>query len=516
MNAFLRFSVVAITIAASSVHAGTVGTFIPAEPSIESPNDNALAVSQTPRFESSLPEAQLSGSDIGVNVSQTQTDWLLYTPDEEVILFGGAESSSEPGIIASGSTKTVRLPYSISVHDDDISIMTVSQAGDITFKSDEGIILAAMSARIDKSYYTESSNSHSLAVIKITPMLITVQWYHKSVDSAPTAWQSDIQAYITRLGTFGLRLSEHDVNHGIFNLTTGYVGCHLRNSDSTFMGRFESLSYWKTSPLVNNNKFSLVCVSQDIINHSVTVTSFEDPAPVFFDLPEFTVLSSSEIDFQLTNDQKLEANTLYALQAKHYVKETSDVSASPIINTSAFGEAISFTTEAADLELQVAISNSLSFVVNQAKDFTMTITNNNSEATNPTAQIILPFDFLQGFNGSLSDFFSASIDGGNCAVGLDGGQTTLSCIVLGLAPGASATLRAKATMPNTNITQIQYKVCETAFCSSKTATSVPVTVTTGSNSNDDSSTAEGSSGGSGGGSLLWIFAALPLLRRRGA
>jgi len=390
MNAFLRFSIVAITIAASSVHAGTVGTFIPAEPSIESPSNSAVAVSQTPRFESSLPEAQLNGSDIGVNVSQTQTDWLLYTPDEDITFFGGAESSTEPGIIASGSTKTVRLPYSISVHDDEISIMTVSQAGDITFRNDEGIILAEMAARIDKSYYTESSNSHSLAVIKITPMLIIVQWYHKSIDGAPTAWQSDVQAYITRLGTFGLRLSEHDVNNAMFNLTTGEVGCHLRNSDSTFEGRFEPLSFWKTSAIVSNNKFSLVCVSQDILNHSVTVTSFEDPAPVFFDLPEFTVLSSSEIDYQLTNDQKLEANTLYALQAKHYVKETSDVSASPIINTSAFGEAISFTTEAAEI-------------------------------------------------------------------------------------------------------------------------SIPETVP-----NDDSSTAEGSSGGSGGGSLLWIFAALPLLRRRGA
>ena len=357
MNAFLRFSIVAITIAASSVHAGTVGTFIPAEPSIESPNDSALDVSQTPRFESSLPEALLSGSDIGVNVSQTQTDWLLYTPDEEIILFGGAESSSEPGVIASGSTKTVRLPYSISVHDDDISIMTVSQAGDITFRSDEGVILAEMSARIDKSYYTESSNSHSLAVIKITPMLIIVQWYHKSIDSAPTAWQSDAQAYITRLGTFGLRLSEHDVNHEIFNLTTGDVGCHLRNSDSTFEGRFEPLSFWKTSPLVNDNKFSLVCVSQDILNHSVTVTSFEDPAPVFFGLPEFTVFSSSEIDYQLTNDQKLEANTLYALQAKHYVKETANISASPIINTSAFGEAISFTTEAAEISTPETVPN---------------------------------------------------------------------------------------------------------------------------------------------------------------
>jgi len=368
MNAFLRFSIVAITIAVSSVHAGTVGTFIPAEPSIESPNDSALDVSQTPRFESSLPEALLSGSDIGVNVSQTQTDWLLYTPDEEIILFGGAESSSEPGVIASGSTKTVRLPYSISVHDDDISIMTVSQAGDITFRSDAGVILAEMTARIDRSYYTKSSNAHSLAVIKITPMLIIVQWYHKSIDTAPTAWQSDVQAYITRLGTFGLRLSEHDVNHEIFNLTTGDVGCHLRNSDSTFEGRFEPLSFWKTSPLVNDNKFSLVCVSQDILNHSVTVTSFEDPAPVFFDLPEFTVLSSSEIDYQLTNAQKLEANTLYALQAKHYVKETSDVSASPVINTSAFGEAISFTTEAAETSTPETVPNDNSSIAEGSSD----------------------------------------------------------------------------------------------------------------------------------------------------
>ncbi|MFT4908265.1 MAG: hypothetical protein ACI978_002355 [Oleispira sp.] len=507
MNAFLRFSIAATAIAVSSAHAGVVSTFIPAEPSIESPADNATEVSQTPRLESSLPLATYNQTTTNVDVTQIQTDWLLYAPDTNIILFGGAESSSQPGIITAESTKTVKLPFSISVYGDEVTTMKVSQAGDLTFTNDSGLILAEMTARIDNRNYTESSNTHSLAVIKFSPMQVLVQWYHKSNDAAPNVWQSDIQALATIFGTFGLRFSEHNINHDIFNLTTGDVGCHLRTSESSLQGRFEPLSFWKTSPIVSNNEFSIACVSKDIIDHTVTVTSFEDAAPTMFELPEINVISSTEIDYPLSSDQKLEANTEYALQARHHLKETSDVSASPVVNTSAFGEAISFTTEGTDLQLDASFSNSLSFVVDQTKDFTLTITNNNTEVAHPTAQIILPFDFLKSTTGT----FNASVDGGTCTVALTSGQTMFNCVIPTLAAGASVTINAKASLPNTDITQIQYKVCETAFCSAKSLTSVAVTVDAAATSTAASS---GSSGG--GGFLLWIFAALPLLRRRSA
>lgn len=513
MNTFLRLSVALATIAVSSAHAST-STFIPAEANIESPTNNATAVSNTPRFESSLPTAINSDTQSAVEVSQTQTDWLLYAPDENIILFGGAQSSSEPGIIAAESTKTIELPFSITVFDNKVTKMTVSQAGDITFKSDAGIVLAEMAARIDHSYYTQSSNTHSLAAIKFLPTQILIQWYHKSIDNAPDAWQSDIQAIITSSGIFGIRLSENNYTNDIFNLTTGHLGCSLRNTDSTLFGKFTDLADWKSLAGADEN-FSVACQAEGFLDHSVNIVSFEEAAPVMFDLPELSVITSDAIQHQLSNEQALENSTVYALQARHHVKETSDISANPVIKTSAFGEAVSFVTEGIDLALEVSISSNLNFVVDQAKKFSLTITNNNAEVAHPTAQIILPFDFTQNLNGSTSDFFNSSVDGGTCTVGLDNNQTTLSCLIPSLAAGASATIQATATMPNADIKQIQYKVCETAFCSSKSATSVSVTVTTQSSSNDDTSSTKASSSSSGG-SLFWIFAALPLLRRRRA
>jgi hypothetical protein len=509
MNAFLRFSIAATAIAVSSAHAGVVSTFIPAEPSIESPSDNATSVSTTPRFESSLSSAINSDTKANVVVSQAQTDWLLYSPDENIILFGGAESSVQPGIIAAESTKTVNLPFNVSVYGDDATKMTVSQAGDITFKNDAGIILAEMAARIDQRYYTESSNEHSLAAIKFNASQILVQWYHKSVDGAPSAWQTDIQAIITSSGTFGIRLTENAYTHEIFNLTTGYLGCALRqkDGDNGLYGKFTNLADWKSTAGENEENFSIACQPEGFFDYSVNLVTFQEPAPVMFALPEINLISSDEVDYQLTSDQALETYTSYTLQARHHVKETADMSANPTINVSAFGEAISFTTEASDLTLDASISDSLSFIVNQTKDFTMTITNNNTEVAHPTAQIVLPFDFLKSTTGT----FNASVDGGTCTVALTSGQTMFDCVIPTLAAGASATITATATLPSTDIAQIQYKVCETAFCSAKSLTSVAVTVAAAATSNAASS---GSSGG--GGFLLWIFAALPLLRRRAA
>ncbi|MEH6451098.1 MAG: hypothetical protein V7765_20710 [Oleispira sp.] len=519
MNAFLRFSVAVAAIAVSSAHAGVVSTFIPSEPTIESPSHDATDVSQTPRFEASTLQAtDSSNSSISRDVDIQQSEWLIYEAQEGLTVMGGATSTIDQEEASYRVEKKFDFPFDLIVFDKKVATFKVSQLAGVTFYDDLDNAIAHLNTRIAYSYNYIPQGENALVIIKSTDSNLRIQWKVKNTPDAPINWESDIEVLVTDNGVFGIRLSNNDTSSSMFNITEGGIGCALRTSSDQIAyrdltGIYDSLSNWKSDNVVTKNgKFSLACYLEDA---EATYNSFSN---VDFDsiaIPELQKLTGDTALRTLTELESLKSNTKYNVLVRYTAKETSDLSETPTLATSPWSEQINFKTKATDLTLQISISDNLNFIVDEVKDFTMTITNNNAEVSNPTAQIILPFDFTKNINGSLSDFFSASIDGGNCAVGLDAGQTTLSCIVIGLAPGASATLRAKATMPNANITQIQYKVCETAFCSSKTATSVPVTVTTESNSNDDSSTAEGSSGGSGG-SLLWIFAALPLLRRRGA
>lgn len=504
----LAFSIISSFSLASL--AGVMTTFVPLEPTVESPLDGAADVSKTPRLESNLASAVDSNDTSPWPVNLERAEWIVYETENNVRFAGGAILEN---VDFSGSAKEFAFPISgVMLNGREIKHVGVNQVGGVWLSNVDHYALARI--HVQPTYFNEiaSSDNNALVAVFNNDDVVIVQWYQKNAEGAAQAWESTIEAIITKEGLLGIRMSDNSLTSSIYTLAGGEVGCSMltgNNYPGPMTSVIKTLPEWKTLLQgASQTEFSLSCTltpdgSQFDLSPLMATTPFTLPTP------QIKHLSSDAVSLTVSEQDQLMPGRTYYAQVRHVVKNVDDMSEQPFTQTSAWSDPVSFTTVAPQVSFEVALPQDLVFVKDEAKQVQFTVKNNGPDIASPVVELRLPLDFTQVINGSLSDFFAADINGVNCPVRMNNGQTILSCSLDQLAVNASLNFNALITLNDTTINQVEYRVCNQA-CDLQDYTPVDVSVIEARNnpSNNGSNTEES------GGALFALYALIALLRRR--
>ena len=494
---FTPLLITAASLIAVSAHAGVVSTFIPTEPTVTAPADEATDVDITPEFTSS--NFAYTESDATATLSQSK--WLVNTSDQNIVLLGGQKASNS----YDGNNFEYDIPFNISISGQTATKINVTSSGDIKtveLLNDQDDLIARAFIELDGFYFQQDAN---FVLVKTFSNSLQLQW--NLINSANVEFTAEfilLASADNNSDVFGWRTTPNELTNTLFDSQDSAAGCRVAidSSNATFDSYDQDFADWKADLSGSYDKFFLVCssspVTGEVGQYDNALKELTTVDVVNF-LPEITFTSSTTESVTLSDAESLNASTEYTAQVQHIGTGTSGTGYS---NWSA---PIAFTTRDADTNYEITVPSDLAFSTGEAKDLTFTIANTGSEEGAPQITIRLPFNALDVLNGTLSDYFNASVGSEDCAMTQSGGETNFICQLDSLAANAEAELAATITVADTSITSIEYQVCDTATCGTTEFTSVDITVA-------DPTTATPASGGSSsGGSMFWLFLMAPLL-----
>ena len=514
--------VAAAMLASSTAFSGIVTTFVPTEPVIESPQSGDVDVSKTASLTGSTLQALDSEFSSSESVVLEEAEWIFYDAESNIRLTGGQVFDSTFGNLSPRGSYSFDFPFN-GVNFDNRAVTTVSvdQEGIVTLQDIDGVDLARVKAQLTHANNIDPATNDAFVAIKTLPNQLMIQFYQKSSASSPSVWSNTSEIIVTDSGQLALRLSNNVLSSDFYNLADGSVGCGISFSGS-MTNVFKSLAAWKVILQADNTKFSLLC-SENVAKNGIQLQTLTEADVINFDLPVIKKVVSTSTDYTLAANEALEAGKDYIAQLRYTAKAASDNSESPLLNRSAWSKPLSFTTVAAQTSYDVVVPSDLTFVVDEAQSFPVIITNNGSDAGSPLLNILLPYNFLNGMNGSVSDYFNIDMEGAECSVALIAEETVMSCSAVELAPGESLTYTATVTLRSNDVTQLKYRICDAINCESTGYTDFAIDVMgsgqnsgegNGSSSSSSSSNSSSSSSGSSNTLFLALIGCLTMLRRR--
>ncbi len=517
----LLFTVASLV--AISANAGAPSYFIPTEPTVTAPADLEGSVETTPTLTSSnflFTEYQGSGNEPTLSTS----NWVISKKSDNITILGSESASREEnGRVRSLSEFSFEyeIPFAITISGQTatkLQVATEDGYHGVGLLSSDGNIIAYTDIEFGGFGFQSERN---FIISKTSSNSLLLQWHMINAESTEAILEFILVDgglnvdETTKDDVFGWRTTPNEYTNDLFSSISGGAGCivALNNSASitprtgeqeegTYIG--DSLSRWKAALSSNYNEFFLACTSKPGVNAgeyayqlkeltSVDVISFQ---------PEINVFSSPTENYTLTDGEALSLSTEYIVQVQH-IGVYGELTGGSNWSTPA-----SFTTRAADTNYQVTAPTDLTFTAGQAKDLAFNISNTGSEAGSPQVTIRLPFEAFNVVDGTLKDFFSASIGGQDCEMTQSGGKTDFICQLDSLTAAAEIQLAAKITVEDDTVKSIEYQVCDLDKCDDTAFTAVNISVTEPESA---APSPAASSSSSSGGSMFWLFLMAPLL-----
>lgn len=484
------------------VNAGVSMPVIPSAPTVTAPADQAVNISLTPELTSSEYDDQTVQSTLD------GSNWLVFKNVEGVELLSAGRNQDNPPIEVIDYEPAFPISISGSAVSN-IQIDPLSYA--VRLINAQDVTLAQIEfGNYDDWSFQENSE---FIVVKNHPDFQTIQWHLK--DAAEK--ELILEAVILKSGTVGWRTSPNDYSDDLFLSSSINASCSMSidPANSTSDSISKSLAGWKSSLSGSYDHFFLACATDLEDGAYVRKLKVFNPSDVTSYLPEVKSFSSTTGDFTLASSDTLDPSTTYTVQVQQFATDTVNPSMGVVDLTTAWSAPVTFTTRAPNSNYQVTAPTDLAFTSGQAKTLEFTVANSGSEAGSPQVIVSLPYSALSGLNGTLTDFFEATLDGQECAFQVVNSKTNFTCGLTSLAAGADVKLAAKVTAYDVSVKNIEYKVCEPTECAATDFTSLAVTVTEAAGSSSGGSSTSSSSS-SGGGSAFWmlLFAPLLLVRRR--
>lgn len=490
--------IAAASLTAISANAGAPSYFIPTEPTVITPADQATDVEITPALTSSdfLFSENLAPDN---NPTLSISNWVISKKSAAITILGSEKASNQSPAVFSFEYD---VPLAINISGQTVTKLQVVVDGayqTVKLLSIEDKIIAL--ADIAFSNF-DFQTDRKFVISKTSSNSMLLQWHLKDAESTEAIIEFMLidtgldDANIAKADVFGWRTTPNEYANTLFDSENSGAGCKVAtdntSSNSSYVG--DAFLDWKAAEAGTYDKFYLACTSASTANEGeyavnqvelnlTDVTSF---------LPDITVFSSATEAHTLDDASRLSPNTEYSVQVQH-----TGITA-PLTGDSSWSTPVSFTTRAADTNYQVTVPTDLAFTTGQAKDLAFNISNTGSETGAPRVIIRLPFEALSIIEGTISDFFNVSIGDNNCELYQSDGKTDFVCHLDSLEAAAEVQLTAKLTVQDTTISKIEYQVCEPAKCAATAFTAVGITVTT-------------SGGSSSGGSMFWLFLMTPLL-----
>jgi hypothetical protein len=517
----LLFTVASLT--AISANAGAPSYFIPTEPTVTAPADQASNVSLTPEFTSS--DFQFTeGNESDNDPTLSKSNWIVSKKSDNITIIGSSRASNNNSsnfnfeydipfdITISGQT-AVKLKVEISTGDGTQYQLIKLLAENHNTIALTHLALDGFRFQPNKSFVITKTTANTLQL-----QLHLINGEATEIIAEYILLDRGLENQVAKDDVFGWRTTPNELTNTLFSSTDSSASCSVAESniasidtnigipehDGASTAPFSSLNEWKVLLEENNfDKFLIACKSQptETPNESKIVVTAFTSADITNFLPQITDFSTDSESYTLSDAEQLSPNTAYNVQTQH-IAILEDKTA-----VSNWSDSISFTTRAADTIYQVTAPTDLAFTTGVAKDLAFKISNTGSEAGAPQVTIRLPFEVLSALNGTLSDFFNVSVGGKNCAMNQSGGKTDFVCQLDSLAAAAEVELAAKVTVQDTAISKIEYQVCDTAKCAATAFTAVDITVTAA----PTDPAPEASSSSSSGGSMFWLFLMAPLL-----
>ena len=495
----LLFSVASLV--AISANAGAPNYFIPSEPTITAPADQATDVAITPELVSSdfeFTETYEPSNDPALSASK----WLSYQSDESIDLLGGKKLSYSN---YHQSDFEYAIPFPINISGQLATKIRVNSSGDIRIVE----ILNVQNTQIARAFLElnefDFQPNMNFVVVKKFSSSLQLQW--NLINEQGVEITAEFILFDNgndSSDVFGWRTTPNEYTNSLFDSSNSAAACrvstdNINTSQSSFDKDFDT---WKDLLSENYDKFFLACTSSPKDGgyeiqlkelNIVDVTNF---------LPEINFYTSSTENITLSDAERLNASTKYTTQVQHIGAEGQ------LIAASSWSAPVSFTTRAADTNYQVTTPTDLAFTVGVAKNLTFKVSNTGSEAGSPQVTIRLPFEALNVVNGTVKDFFSVSIGNQDCEMTQSAGQTDFVCQLDSLAAATEVQLATKITAENDAVKSIEYQVCDLDKCDDTPFTTVNISVT---DAEAATQSPAASSSSSSGGSMFWLLLMAPLL-----
>jgi len=229
------------------------------------------------------------------------------------------------------------------------------------------------------------------------------------------------------------------------------------------------------------------------------LSNLAQPAIPALALPAIqTFTSAADILTIISEEDELESGTQYQAQVRY---ETTGG------DFSNWSDPVSFTTDI-DTDYQVDLSGNVSFefTAGEPRFLTVNVSNEGTDAGHPKLQLRLPFNVLDGLDGTVSDFYS--ISGCGSSVVINGGASVVSCDLAELGAESSVDVTATLTLKE-GVDVIEYRVCEQDLCDEVPYESLAVSVVAGVPPPTPGGSSISSS--SSGGAFWYLLLGLPVL-----
>jgi hypothetical protein len=512
----LLFSVASLV--AISANAGAPSYFIPSEPTVTAPADQASNVAITPELTSSdflFTESYESGNPPTLSTS----NWVISKKSDNILILGSESASREEnGRVRSLSEFSFEydIPFAITLSDQTAtklqvstedgyqSVKLLSSVGNVIAYADIG--LNEFNFQSERNFIISTASSNSLSLqwhltnSVSTEAIIEFILIDSGLNGDQTA-KNDI---------FGWRITPNEYTNSIFNSENSGAGCEVAidGNDSTAPSDYSTVSMdlpgWRDADSGNYDEFYLACTSKpadEAEKHSIHLLEIS-PVDVTSFLPKINVFSSPSESYTLNDGEALNLSTEYTAQVQHIG------GSGELTGGSSWSAPVSFTTRAADTNYQVTTPTDLAFTVGVAKNLAFKVSNTGTEAGSPKLTIRLPFNALEVLNGSLHDFFQIISNEPNCSMSAMAEKTDFTCEYDSLAAGGEVQLTTKITVEDIAVESIEYQVCDLDKCDDTPFTTVNISVT---DAEPAAQSPAASSSSSSGGSMFWLLLMAPLL-----
>lgn len=509
---------------ASQLQATPANTFVMERPTVTSPKNNDT-VSKSPALAGSNAVAKDTATGNALtDLVLEQSQWLVYEPDETLDILGGFHTLKHGlNLLNDNMYQDVDYPLDTTIDGAKVKKLRIYAAATVELLDSDNKLLGKIKAiptALHKIQPSHGDNSDALIFVKHYNNGVIINWPLKSTDtSAP--WSATLQAVINDNGEIGIRSSVNDLSNSLFALTDGSVGCTLRSQDTLQPSNpFNSLNSLKSRLESSVSKFSWICEKGD--DGNIKNTAYKDATPQQFTIPDYKIFTSTDKTYTLKESEALKTGHKYNAHVRYTgtsATYTDDKS------YSSWSKPVTFVTDIQSL-YSITTPKDIKFVAGKAKTLSFEFSNTGTEAGSPSVSVRVPFNVISRLNGTLSDFYSSSIDGKKCGdIKSENNSSTFTCSVDKLSPGESRKFDVKLTF-NKDDKELEYRVCEASKCDKAPYSRLPVTVESDAakkpsdnqkkepakEKGTSSKPKESSSSSSGGGAFWLLLLALPLFR----